>query len=146
MASKASSNFFSTIQARSPDQALLMRPTLSFLRKLRMSIQQGQVNDVAGEKFVTDGLDLRFRQVQPAHDGSPVFVFADDARYWPGGGLALEDQFHQVFVLHAKTFRQVLARRLELGADDHATQVNKDGPDGHFFFAPAGCFWQWRPV
>ncbi len=71
MASKTSSNFFSTIHCRSPDQALLIRPTLKLPAQTAQEIQQDKVDDIACEKFVPDGAEFRFRQVQPAHDCQP---------------------------------------------------------------------------
>src|SRR5690349_3163483 len=48
--------------------------------------------------------------------------------------LAVEDNFVEVFVFHAESFRQLLARCLELRPDDHAAKVKENDFDGHLLF------------
>ena len=65
-----------------------------------------------------------------------MLVFRDGSDAGLLAGFAIEDHFDKLFILDTKAVGQLLARELELGADYHTTHVDKNSPEGHFFFAP----------
>src|SRR5512134_3549981 len=48
--------------------------------------------------------------------------------------LTIKDKPAEVVIIHAESFGESLARRLELCADNHAAEIKEDSLDAHLLF------------
>src|SRR5512147_1328237 len=92
------------------------------------------VNDVTRKELIPDGCYFLVRAFQPFHHSFPVLQGSNRAEGCLTTGLTIENNSIEILIFHAEAFREPLARRLILRADDDPAKIEEDCANAHLLF------------
>src|SRR5215212_5234226 len=97
-------------------------------------LDQVAVDDISGEKFLAYGSQFSGGTFQSFYDRDPMVLRTDLTDRGFQTRFAIEDDFVQVIVFHAKPVSEQLARGLEFRAHNDSTEIKEDSLYAHLLF------------